>query len=480
MLPNVVAAHAWIGTLMVRATKDADNRIHPMSVSHLLAAESMLGVGAHISAEKMLFDIASDKERVSIVDGGAALVGQTKSLLPNCHILRCSRHLLDELSKGAGQGRSSSSKKRRRDPSGGEEDEDEAEETENVSVGRASYDCYRQIYFLGKPGKDVIEKRLMDLPESSPLNRIPKEQLCQAMLGEGGHSHGVTTNNFAEVTNCMLLPLRSETSLFRTMLHMEKFLRQRQQLISSYLIKARGGATASSSTNNGMQEWRDGVPPVPAVEQAEAAVRAMAKDLNEPKIVEGADGEITYVVESRSGGLMKTSKGKAGKSVGRGYAHHVNLEAMLHGLYDEACTCGMTGCRPICCSHYKRALMLSRGNWRRFLKPWLTMQAWEKQCGECWQPITAQMLLGKASELEAAGKLLRLRQLACDVGTRGRPTKELSKDAEMRAKSFMEETNEALAFVTEVLNGASRRSECKHNCTTWHVAPPTPLPCTHV
>ena len=73
-----------IGTLLLRGTIDANKNVHPVSVSHLLAAEGNLSVGAHIRAESALLSIGmysnslNDHRRVSCMDGGAALINMTQ------------------------------------------------------------------------------------------------------------------------------------------------------------------------------------------------------------------------------------------------------------------------------------------------------------------------------------------------------------------------------------------------------------------
>lgn len=66
------------GILVVRATHDANEHVHPISVSHMLAAEGDLSVGAHIDTELELIGAGEmdQSARVTIVDGGLSLVGQ--------------------------------------------------------------------------------------------------------------------------------------------------------------------------------------------------------------------------------------------------------------------------------------------------------------------------------------------------------------------------------------------------------------------
>lgn len=71
-----------LGIIVVRATKDANNRIHPVAISDMLCAESNLSIGAHISAEKALTTIAQSENMLTLVDGGPALLSEMQARLP--------------------------------------------------------------------------------------------------------------------------------------------------------------------------------------------------------------------------------------------------------------------------------------------------------------------------------------------------------------------------------------------------------------
>ena len=272
----------------MRATKDANNNIHPMAISHMFATESNLSVGAHITAEKYMVDFEAD-DRVTIVDGGPALVGQSERLYPRNHLMRCARHLAEELAKASGGRR-----KRKRDEEMEEcEEEDTHDEDERT--------LFNRIRFMSKRAARLIECELLSLPGGSKLSSIPQDQLCMAMLPKGVQTHGVTTNNFAEVVNMMLAAARREDSLLQSLLRVECLLAERQASLWERMDAVRSGGQASH------QVWKEGAT-VPAVEAADAKARANARVLNEPRCVV-RKGEEIYIVESRSGGLMKGEKG---------------------------------------------------------------------------------------------------------------------------------------------------------------------------
>lgn len=421
-------------TLVVRATKDADNRVHAMSVSHMSAAESDLSIGAHIQAERSLYAIAESK-RVTIVDGGPALLGQVKKQCPQAAVMRCSRHLLDDLSKAAARG----GRKRQRD----EEDAGQAADDEPETESTRENEIFKKVRYLSRPAAPGIRSKLRSLNGSGMLSRIPEDELCPALLPDGYWTHGVTTNNVAEVVNMMLLPLRRECSMFCSLLRLEKFFQQRYQLHKERLRRVK------SAGQKDISAWKSGVVP-PAVEEAEGTLGTQAMMLNEPRC-STRDGREVFIVESRSGGLLKKSMGEgsaASHATGKGFAHHVHLESLPNADYDGVCDCGMTGCRPVMCSHARRVIAHGRKDWRMYLKPWLQAEAWEEQVGKSWDSFTSRDIIEKTETLRQTGRLQKLRAGTIDVGMKGRPSNKGSKEAEERAKSFMEELN-ASEDVTE-------------------------------
>lgn len=87
------------GVLVARCTKDANSNIHPISISHMLAAESNLSVGAHLDVEKAFLNLEQDGRCVTITDGGTALLSSMQEKMPRAALFRCSRHLKEDLKR---------------------------------------------------------------------------------------------------------------------------------------------------------------------------------------------------------------------------------------------------------------------------------------------------------------------------------------------------------------------------------------------
>ena len=84
-----------LGTLCAHVTKDANENINPISISHMLAAEGDLSVGAHIAAEiDLLGDaVMNAPENLTICDRSRCLEGCQERQFSNVSVLTCYRHL---------------------------------------------------------------------------------------------------------------------------------------------------------------------------------------------------------------------------------------------------------------------------------------------------------------------------------------------------------------------------------------------------
>ena len=106
-----------------------------------------------------------------------------KKLLPLVNLLRCYKHMKDDLLKS--------------------------------HDGRASLELYEKLAGLPKVqnGHRVADTLYERLPESSPLRGIPKHQLAPVYLPHGACNHSMRTNNAAEVYNAMSLCARTQETL---------------------------------------------------------------------------------------------------------------------------------------------------------------------------------------------------------------------------------------------------------------------------
>jgi hypothetical protein len=132
----------------------------------------------------------------------------------------------------------------------------------------------------------------------------------------------------------------------------------------------------------------------------------------------------------------------------------VRPASMRDGDYLGACTCGGNASSSVFCKHTAGTIAATDVNWTTFLKPWLTVQAWETQVGKLWDPITGEELLQVMVELDEAGEM----QIWCEPDLRvrsgGAPKKDKTPgDSDGRAKDFLEKLEAASekAAMQEVL-----------------------------
>ena len=174
------------GVMINRATKDGNDNIHLISTSVLLASECNLSMDAVQSAESLLLgaDSALDLPgRVTITDGGIALVSSQRKHRPLTALWRCYRHLKADLLK-------------------------------KCKKSAEILDALVKV----PPGRVHSADALMEkLPASSPLHSIPKECFCQAYLRSDVCLHGNITNNMVEITNHLMAGARTQSLLFRAM-----------------------------------------------------------------------------------------------------------------------------------------------------------------------------------------------------------------------------------------------------------------------
>ena len=189
------------GVMIARATKDANDNIHVISLSVMLAAESNVSLDAVQTAENRLLgnpNPLSSSERVTITDGGVALISSQQRQHPEVSLWRCYRHLKSDLLKRC----------------------------------RDSLPIFEQLVKLPPGRVDAADALMEKLPSSSPLHTIPRNQYCQAYMSPEVCLHGNVTNNMVEITNHMMAPARTQENLFNSMQCVAEILKQRMVRMS--------------------------------------------------------------------------------------------------------------------------------------------------------------------------------------------------------------------------------------------------------
>ena len=92
--------------------------------------------------------------------------------------------------------------------------------------------------------------------------------------------------------------------------------------------------------------------------------------------------------------------------------------------------------------------MSQNAAWRKYVKPWRTPTAWEKQNPCPWEPISAQEIIDATDELHRAEKLLILEEPDLNVTNRGRPAEGKNMTKEARTNYL---TNHITNYLTNYL-----------------------------
>ena len=279
--------------------------------------------------------------------------------------------------------------------------------------------------------------------------------VLDVMCAQGVCNHGDTTNNDAEIANRMLHKMRESDDMFSSLTNFVTYERARVVSLMTEVEKVKEKTGAKLG-----EPWPSACA-VPFVEDCNQKLRVAASTLPVPTAIgqqQSLGHASEFMVESASGGAL------AGSSAGgTGFRWRVKLNAIQEEDYEAACECGRVATTKVTCKHFKRGLMACQADWRDKVKPWQTVESWEKQQGRLWDPLTAQEILDATNELHAAGKLKNLSMPSLEIRNKGRPKdeKNMSVESSKRAKSFMEELKDfgdPSVAVKEVIAGSSGKN----------------------
>ena len=97
----------------------------------------------------------------------------------------------------------------------------------------------------------------------------------------------------------------------------------------------------------------------------------------------------------------------------------VDLDKLIHGPYEQACSCGRVGSRLLWCKHVENVMSTCNADWKDYLKPWLHAKSWEEQIGPDWDIPSAHEIVSQANSLDAQGLLMRLSQPSIAIRSPG-------------------------------------------------------------
>ena len=184
----------------------------------------------------------------------------------------------------------------------------------------------------------------------------------------------------------------------------------------------------------------------PAVQDAYHAVHARAKKLPEPVRV-ARDGAVAALLFDVRRSAEVTSR--------------VDASYLPRGPYQAVCTCGKTASSKLWCACVGAVFHHANTDWRRWLKPWLTCAAWEKQLSPAFNSPAATLICGCVKHLQKNNALVELIQPRVRPTPKGRPEKASSKAAE-RIKGTLEGVSDAWNAQREAGDVAAGASICKN------------------
>lgn len=229
------------------------------------------------------------------------------------------------------------------------------------------------------------EQILTSLQQLDPVTyraivSVPLELWCPAFLHPEAHTHGVWTNNAAEILGGMLLPARKQLTCAGSLLATLIFLRRRH-------LEVRSGIPT------------DGVGH-PAVPPRVMTELHRVNELSKNKATKAESLPDGSVLAEATPGVAVTSKTK-GKlhlrkhdQLARAWefisgdattkkTYTVRLFLLNNGDYRRVCSCNAVGQKQLLCDHCY--VVLGAANlldaFSIYLKPWSTVKSWRKQMG---------------------------------------------------------------------------------------------------
>ena len=282
--------------MSVSAMQDGNGNVHPAAISDFTATEGTMTSESHCKADVTLNPQETYHGQLTVVDGAPVLSEAVCKYYPGMSVARCRRHFRERLL--------------------------------TTSAGRRDLDLYDQIVLVPRTQHELAERLYRKLPKDSPVHDVPREQLCDAYLPEGVHSHNVKLNNPAEQWNFMSLAAREEESKFRSMLAVVQLLEARQHCLADLVRREKAKHAPSGTLDSALAEmpWNE-TAAVPKVAEMNEVQRVHSLGIDEPTVCVGSsDGPEVFMVPSERNPRV---------------SFRVDLDAMEQGRYAEACTCGM-------------------------------------------------------------------------------------------------------------------------------------------
>ena len=390
------------GTMFIRATKDANENVHPISISVLLTSECNAALNAHMTAENVLLRQSSSPGlttnspldapgRVTITDGGPALMGVQNAMHPSTSLFRCMHHMKEELRKRC----------------------------------KLSLQIYEELLQVPFGRVQEADELFAKLPERSPLRKIPREQICQAYLH--GSLFGVKTNNFAEVSNHMFAETRKQKELCNSLLATVAILKRRRDDLRSKVqhLKAMQNFRQTAALLRPEDTWPQDSITEPVFKE-HTALRAKVQDLLRVHKVDENNDKVWRVTLNRE------------------IVHVVDLNCFHTRQFHKLCSCGKGGFSNLWCKETEALFRAINTDWRAWVPYWCRADTWERQVGPDFCVPGGQEIIRGLVSCHATSQFLQATQPEIRPAPKGRPSilKQLANE-KRRLKSIIEDVHSA-------------------------------------
>ena len=371
--------------------KDANDNVHPASLSVMHAPEGMVCIRGVCRAERMLLppsQLRVVSKAHTVQDGGKALREERLALNSEATNQECQWHFRLRMKR--------------------------------AHASKEEMELFEKLVRIPKNQVVAGELYYNKIPKNSILRSVPREELFPVFMPKGVCPHEFKVNQSAEVGHIMFRQVRKARSLFDGLVAAEAVLRARHKTLSEKLLQVKSGAIYGSKTT-AEATWEMQWPPattswVPSVASVMRESTFVAQQFPTPVQLPDAAASASAVgaaVQAFSV-VQPATFSKSGLRM-PSVTVTVRPEMMRVGKYEDACSCGRTCTVKVCCDHVTKVIESAFAVDRAlYCKPWNTPNAWQQQIGLGWEPVNQQEIIEQCARLAASGETWNRTTCVCD------------------------------------------------------------------
>jgi hypothetical protein len=248
---------AYTGVLCLRVAKDANDSVHPKSISVIFAPEGKVALRAVMKAEKLILSalpgpkVAEFGNVLTVHDAAKCLRTERKLEYPSSWTMYCAMHMRNAMTRG--------------------------------NATKEEKAIYNTCLNLPKHCKEIALRKIANLPKTSMLHRYDKAELWPCFFPDGWGNHGTTVNQTVEVAHQIYSSVRTARSLFQGMVAAEEVTRNRNISLQEKLLRAKSAALGRKEVT-----WEEAWPVtqtswIPNVKKELEELIAEARQYQDPK-----------------------------------------------------------------------------------------------------------------------------------------------------------------------------------------------------